>query len=84
MDSLQSEDLGLSIFTLEEALQTFETESEIFKLRLTLGTDNSQSDEPEEKEHFIRMRKEQVFMDGQERIIIMIRDFTDSIVKRGI
>jgi hypothetical protein len=61
-----NKDFGQSVLTLQEALMTFEfdTESELFHLK--------------QLRKVIRIRKTAVTVDDQERIIVMIRDLTDS------
>jgi hypothetical protein len=60
--------------TLEEALQTFKYESQLFRLQLRI---DPASPALNEEKKFIKIRKEKVMIEGNERTIIMIRDVSD-------
>ena len=67
------QEFGLAVLTLDEALQTFVIESQLFRLQLKVELGEQQTESK-----FIRLRKEKVIIEGNERTIVMIRDVTDS------
>ena len=68
---IDEKDLGKSILTLSEVEQTFETDSDLFNITLCDG------ETPEQRT--VLLKKNNVEVDGQQKLIIMIRDVTDSI-----
>ena len=67
--------MGSAILTLEEALQTFEVESGLFRLKLKENPNDSSTAD----DKMIKIRKQAISMEGQERYIIVITDVTDTI-----
>jgi hypothetical protein len=67
--------MGSAILTLEEALQTFEVESGLFRLKLKENPNDSSTTD----DKMIKIRKQAISMEGQERYIIVITDVTDTI-----
>ena len=72
-ESIHMTDLGQSVLTLDEVVQTFELESAMYNIKL-----------PEEQETEIGFRtvimsKTNVEIDDQKKLIIMIRDVTDQV-----
>jgi hypothetical protein len=92
MHYINTTEVAQSVLTLTEALQTFSCleESAMFKLKLQpkLREDSlAQSahkmrlhtDEDMDSDRIIRIRKHEIYVDGQKQVIVMIRDFSDSI-----
>ena len=75
LNSLEAEDMGSAVLTLEEALQTFEVESGLFRLKLK----KDRNDSFQEDDRMIKIRKQAVNMEGEERYIIVISDVTKVI-----
>ena len=70
----------------------FNKESELFHLKMKHSALNDSSnnetiqhsalkplDSSDAKDYVVRLRKTEVVIEGEKRIIVMIRDFTDSI-----
>ena len=74
--SIGEADLGESVLTLTEALFTFEVESEMFNIKLPSETQRQGNS------HYrtVILKKHQVEIDGQTKLIIMIRDVTDKVM----
>jgi hypothetical protein len=64
--------MGSAVLTLEEALQTFEVESGLFRLKLKKDINDTFTDD----DRMIKIRKQAVNMEGDERCIIVISDVT--------
>ena len=75
LNSLEAEDMGSAVLTLEEALQTFEVDSGLFRLKLKENPNDSSRAE----DKMIKIRKQTISMEGHERYIIVISDLTDTI-----
>ena len=67
--------MGSAVLTLEEALQTFEVDSGLFRLKLKENPNDSLTAE----DKMIKIRKQTISMEGHERYIIVISDLTDTI-----
>jgi hypothetical protein len=68
--SIQATELGQSVLTLTEAMQTFDVESPMYNIKLPV------SDVPCRT---VVLRKSNVDIDGTEKLIIMVRDVTDKV-----
>ena len=75
LNSLETKNFGSSILTLEEALETAQVnqESKSYLLKQSFKAGD------EGLGRVIKFRKTVVMIDGEERIIVMIRDFSDSV-----
>ena len=74
-NTLESKNFGSSILTLEEALETVvvNQESQPFLLKLSFKSSD------ESTGRVIKFKKTNVTIDGEERIIVIIRDLSDSV-----
>lgn len=90
-EHLDTLELGLSILTLDEALQKIKpgAESEIYQLtfkkdpsdeRMTSKQSSSKlRSTPKNDVHLVRIRKHKVNIDGADKDIVLIREFSDQI-----
>ena len=69
-------DLGESVLTMTEALLTFEVESEMFNFKLPSQTHRQGHGDY----RTVILKKHQVVIDGQIKLIVMIRDVTDKVM----
>ena len=60
LNSLEAEDMGSAVLTLEEALQTFEIESGLFRLKLKENLNYSSTTD----DRMIKIRKQVITMEG--------------------
>ena len=60
LNSLEAEDMGSAVLTLEEALQTFEVESGLFRLKLKENLNYSSTTD----DRMIKIRKQVITMEG--------------------
>ena len=84
MNSLETQNgFGQAVLTLQEALITCVaegTESEPFHLKLPNSVKRAGPSEDDKSSHkVVRLRTTQVNIDGKKKIIVIIRDLTDSI-----
>ena len=67
--TIDEEELGKSILNLSEVLRTFEIESALYNIRLPNGGE----------EITVILTKKKVEVDGETKLIVMIRDVSDKI-----
>ena len=75
--SIGETDLAESVLTLTEVLMTFEVESDMFNIAMPSNTQRQGNG------HYrtVIFKKHQVEIDGQTKLIIMIRDVTDKVLR---
>jgi len=73
LNSLETQSLAYSVLTMQEAMVSFQTgeESEMLHVKINQDTDSPIN-------RIIRIRKSDVILDGEMKIIVTIRDLTDS------
>jgi hypothetical protein len=70
-NSITVTELGESVLTLSEVVQTFEVESALFNIRLTGDKENAY--------RTVSLRKNKVKVEGKDKLVLMIRDVTDTV-----
>ena len=64
-------ELGENVLTLSEVLETFTLESALFNIRLT--------GDHEDNYRTVSLKKNKVKVDGKDKLVLMIRDVTDTV-----
>ena len=70
--SITETELGKSVLSLKEVLQTFERESDMFNLKVRV-------DHEETEYRTVILSKNKAEIDGKKKVIVIIRDITDKV-----